>query len=411
MMQTIARANRVLDDKLNGLIVDYVGVFNHLRKALAIYGSSSGGGVQEGDCPIEKKARLVEELRRAIDLAEAFCRERGVNLKAIIEAEGFQKVAALDHALKHLGDRRTLDAVDDAVEQVVGTDESRKQFLALVTQVVRIYKAVLPSTEANEFAAVKTCLEVIAEKIGTLTAKPDISVVMGQVNQLLDESVAATPYLIQPTGAAPLVDLSQLDFDALRTRFEAGRQRTEVERLRNLVARELDEIVARNPTRQDLVAKFRQMIEEYNLNADPGAFLAQIVAFIQNDLTPEARRGVAEQLTEEELTIFDILVKCDVHLSDADRSQVKQVARDLLEKLKGAKLVLDWRNRQQTRADVLVTIGDGLNQLPPAYADDLRQARRQTVYDHFFEKYQGEGVSIYQPPPPRPNQPRTNPNP
>ena len=411
LMQTIARANRVLDGKLNGLIVDYVGVLNDLRQALAIYGSTAGGGIREGDNPIERLGRLVDELRRAVELAEAFCEERGVNLKAIIEAQGFGKVAALDHALRHLTDRQTLDAVDDAVEQVLGTDESKRQFLALVAQVARIYKAVLPSTEANDFAAVKTCLEVIAEKIGTLTAKPDISALMGQVNHLLDESVAATPYLIQPTGAAPLVDLSQLDFDALRAHFEEGRQRTEVEVLRNQVARELDEMVARNPTRQDLVARFRQMVEDYNLNADPGAFFAQIVAFIQNEVTPETRRGVAEQLTEEELTIFDILVNGDVHLADAERSQVKQVARDLLEKLKGAKLVLDWRNRQQTRADVLVTIGDGLNQLPPAYADELRQAKRQTVYDHFFEKYQGEGVSIYQPPPPRPDHPRPNINP
>src|SRR5439155_692074 len=43
LMQTIARANRVFLDKANGLIVDYVGVFRDLQKALAIYGSGSGG--------------------------------------------------------------------------------------------------------------------------------------------------------------------------------------------------------------------------------------------------------------------------------------------------------------------------------------------------------------------------------
>src|SRR5437867_10058866 len=37
LMQTIARANRVFEDKVNGLIVDYVNVFRNLRKALAIY--------------------------------------------------------------------------------------------------------------------------------------------------------------------------------------------------------------------------------------------------------------------------------------------------------------------------------------------------------------------------------------
>src|SRR5437588_11581290 len=51
LMQTIARANRVFGDKLNGLIVDYVGVFRSLQKALAIYGASSGGGVKPGQTP------------------------------------------------------------------------------------------------------------------------------------------------------------------------------------------------------------------------------------------------------------------------------------------------------------------------------------------------------------------------
>ena len=44
LMQTIARANRVFPGKHSGLIVDYVGVFRNLQKALAIYGSASGGG-------------------------------------------------------------------------------------------------------------------------------------------------------------------------------------------------------------------------------------------------------------------------------------------------------------------------------------------------------------------------------
>ena len=44
LMQTIARANRVWRDKQNGLIVDYVGVFRNLQKALAIYGTTQTGG-------------------------------------------------------------------------------------------------------------------------------------------------------------------------------------------------------------------------------------------------------------------------------------------------------------------------------------------------------------------------------
>jgi type I restriction enzyme, R subunit len=54
LMQTIARANRVFKDKVNGLIVDYIGVFRDLQKALAIYSPSSSD--EGGECPVKSKA-------------------------------------------------------------------------------------------------------------------------------------------------------------------------------------------------------------------------------------------------------------------------------------------------------------------------------------------------------------------
>src|SRR6266566_1117369 len=83
LMQTIARANRVFGEKNNGLIVDYVGVFRDLQKALSVYGSASGGGVEPGECPIQKKDELVVALEVAIEDAKKFCTERGVVLNTI----------------------------------------------------------------------------------------------------------------------------------------------------------------------------------------------------------------------------------------------------------------------------------------------------------------------------------------
>ena len=66
LLETIARANRVFQDKINGLIVDYVGVFRDLQKALAIYGSGVGGDVKEGEVPVKDKSELVEALKSTI---------------------------------------------------------------------------------------------------------------------------------------------------------------------------------------------------------------------------------------------------------------------------------------------------------------------------------------------------------
>jgi type I restriction enzyme R subunit len=72
LMQTIARANRVFPGKHSGVIVDYANVFASLEKALAIYGAGKGG-----KNPVKDKQQLVEELRRAVVAATAFCAAHG----------------------------------------------------------------------------------------------------------------------------------------------------------------------------------------------------------------------------------------------------------------------------------------------------------------------------------------------
>ncbi len=72
LMQTIVRANRAFPGKHSGMIVDYANVFASLEKALAIYGAGNGG-----ETPVKDKARLVADLRRAVDMATAFCASAG----------------------------------------------------------------------------------------------------------------------------------------------------------------------------------------------------------------------------------------------------------------------------------------------------------------------------------------------
>ncbi|OEU75154.1 MAG: hypothetical protein BA869_08595 [Desulfuromonadales bacterium C00003107] len=80
LMQTIARANRVFLDKPNGLIVDYIGVFRELQKALAIYGSAIGGGLKEGESPVKPKSELIKELENSIQENVSFCKEKGIDI-------------------------------------------------------------------------------------------------------------------------------------------------------------------------------------------------------------------------------------------------------------------------------------------------------------------------------------------
>jgi type I restriction enzyme R subunit len=394
LMQTIARANRVFEEKNNGLIVDYVGVFRDLQKALSIYGSATGGGVKEGECPVERKQQLVAGLREAIEEARAFCEARGVDVETIIKAEGFQKVAFLDDAAAHLVDKQVIEAVDDAVERVIVNDELKKKYLSLAAQVVRLYKAILPDPAANEFIAIKTCLAVLADKIRSFLEEASIEDVMEKVGQLLDESIATKGYVIHATEETSLIDLSQIDLDALKAHFEKGRKHTEAEKLKGAVSQKLQRMVQLNKSRTDLLEKSKRLIEEYNKGMDVEGFFEKLLAFVQ-ELNQEDQRGVAEQLTEEELAVFDLLTKPEIEMTDADRKQVKTVARALLQTLKSAKLVLDWRKKLRTRADVYSTVKTVLDDLPRIYSVEMYQAKCDSVFRHIYDSYQGEGRSIY----------------
>ena len=78
-----------------------------------------------------------------------------------------------------------------------------------------------------------------------------------------------------------------------------------------------------------------------------------------------------EQLTEEELTVFDLLTRPGPDLTPEERDEVKKVARHLLERVRQA-LVLNWRQKAQARARVKLAIEDTLDEgLPRAYTPDL----------------------------------------
>lgn len=384
LMQTIARANRVFGDKINGLIVDYIGVFRNLQQALAIYGSASGGGIGPGDTPVQAKRELVEDLQRAVEETRVFCRKQRVDLNAITAAKELQRVALFGLA----------------ADALVKNDDIKRKFALLATGVVQLYQAILPDRAASEFAATYHLVCALADKVRTFEEKPDIASVAIKIEKLLDQSITPADYVIRGASTKdsarekPL-DLSQIDFDALKKQFDASQKRAEVEQLRGVINRKLTRMVRLNRTRMDYYEKFQQMIADYNAGAtNVDAFFAQLIKFA-GELNEEEKRGIAEQLTEEELALFDLLTKPDLKLPPSEKRQVRKVAQDLLVTLKKSKLVLDWRKKQQARAAIRVAIQQQLEGLPKAYTPTIYRTKCDVIYQHVFDSYYGEDNSVY----------------
>ena len=112
-------------------------------------------------------------------------------------------------------------------------------------------------------------------------------------------------------------------------------------------------------------------------------------------LTEEQDRHVREHLSEEELTVFDILTRPGPDLSTEERDEVKKVARQLLDRL-NALLVLDWRKRSSARAQIRLAIEDTLDEgLPRRYTKEIYNTKCEVLFEHVYESYRGDGGSVY----------------
>jgi type I restriction enzyme R subunit len=384
LMQTIARANRVFPEKDNGLIVDYIGVFRNLEKALAIYGAANAeSGV---DTPIQHVGELAAALGEAIDTVVEICESVDVDLFALRDASGFEHVALRDFA----------------VEALLYDESTRTEFLAAARQVRKLFKALLPDPAAALQQRTVAAIRVLAERLLNLVRPSiaDLDAISDAVDELLDRSVGAEEYVIRAAAEGsepdPLIDLSQIDFDALAAQF-AGRKRAETDRLAALLRQRAIGAATRNPTRYDLVERIEELIAEYNagsLNIDE--YLRRLVE-LSKSLTEEEQRAVVEGLTEEELAIFDLLTKPEPVLTDSEREIVKASAKRLLAHLHD-KLVLDWRRKAATTADVRASIKRVLDADLPAdpYPPVVFDAKVQAVFDHVATAYGDDGRSVYE---------------
>jgi type I restriction enzyme R subunit len=371
LMQTMARANRVFKDKTNGLIVDYIGVFRNLKRALAIYAPR-----REGELPIKSKDELVKLLEKAVGETKSLCGQLGIDLDKLTAASGFDKIKLLD----------------DAVDAVLVNDDTKNRYLVQTRIVMTLFRAIKPDPILTDYVPLHTSLRIIIAKIHSLNPQVDISEIKADIEDLLDRSVFARGYM---ESSEPL-DLSKIDFETLRKEFSHRKKRMEIERLRVAVTTQLQRIVELNRSRIGLLERLKKLVDDYNAGSLNVEETYRQLLELTRKLHEEEKRGIRENLSEEELAIFDILLKPGMRLAQKEAQQVKKVARALLETLKSEKLVLDWRKRQQSRAAVQLCIEQTLDGLPPVFTPNLFREVCDATFQHVYESYFGEGRSIYQ---------------
>lgn len=372
LMQAIARANRRFPGKEFGLIVDYNGMLQSLRKALAEY-ALGDDAANPGDIVgplVERVSALVDALQET----EKLLLERGVDVEVLKTAKGFDRIRALA----------------DAVEVVCTSDETRRRFEILARAVFSRFKSLAGDASAYQFGRRHDDIATIYKKLIELRDFSDVTDVLKALHRIVNEAIR-THDPGEDHKDSRTYDLSRIDFDKLRAEFasKVARKATVIQDIRQLVEDKLAKMVAQNPTRMDFFQRYTDIIAQYNSNKDrvtledTFAALTKLVA----EMTEEQQRALKEELSEDELALFDLMQKDN--LTKAERERVKQASRELLAEVQRLVATLDqWTEKAGTQGLVETLVADKVFALlpTPAFSQVERGTLARRAYLHVLER-------------------------
>lgn len=221
----------------------------------------------------------------------------------------------------------------------------------------------------------------------------DITDVLKALHRIVNEAILTHEPGEDQTDSRTY-DLSLIDFDKLRGEFaqKVQRKATVIQDIRQLVEDKLAKMLAQNPTRMDFFQRYTDIIAKYNSNKDrvtleeTFAALTKLVA----DMTEEQQRAVREELSEQELALFDLLKKDK--LTNAERERVKQASRELLAEVQRLVATLhQWTEKPGTQGMVESLVNDKIFTLlpTPAFSPVERVTLARRAYLHVLERSLG----------------------
>lgn len=389
LMQAIARVNRVGGGKKHGLIIDYNGMLKSLRKALATFAQGDRAGTGKGDGEqntVRDDSEALAEYAQSLKTAREFLVDLGFDLDGLIAARGFDK------------QQQILVAVNLLCEN----DERRKTYQVIVEDVQARHRGLFPHPGLFNFDAEDSAINAIYNKLQDARETPDVSALLQDLYEVVDTALTTDD---QPASAVTnqihaRYDLSNIDFSRLRAEFEKSPFKNVVTlNLKEKIEERLSMMVARNPTRVDLYARYQEIVQAYNKDKDATEIQKVIDdLFTFNDnLNEEEKRYLREGLeNEDQLAVFDLLQK--YNLTKGNRDAIKKVAKELLKKLNSSKLQIDhWREKATAQAQVKAEIIKHLFMHLPSEEYDVEEInlKADVVFAHIYTAGFGEGARAY----------------
>lgn len=374
LMQAIARANRVNEGKSNGLVIDYIGIVSALKKALADYTGTRGGG---GDDPTVDKEKLLSRIAELVEKICDFLKEHGFILETLVKSipDSFDR----------------LELIQQAANAMCGTLEIKKTFQTYANELFRLMKYVNRDDVDDETRANKNAIKAIYDELQKKRKHADTTGLMVEINKIVNEYIIVHQSRPDDTKPDKTIDISQIDFERLSREFAKAKKRNlAMKDLEELVEYYLEQMIVNNPGRVNYYERYQAIIDEYNQDQDKANIERTFEELMKlaSDLNTEQQRYVREGLdNEEELALFDMLFSDN--LSVKDIKIIKTVSKDLLVSVKEKITALDhWTDKPNTTAEISNLIRDTLwKNLPEVYTDTSIDTYRQHIFEYFYSRY------------------------
>ncbi len=368
LMQAIARVNRVFRDKPGGLVVDYIGVAQNLKKALSDYTESdrdkTGIDEEQAVAALLERYEVVSGVFHGFDYRPGILGTPMERLKCL--------AGAIDWALRW--------AEDEANKAVTPEDKKKahRRYLDLVLELTKAYALASASDAAREIRDEIGFFQAVRAAIAKTTATGKL----GQadkamaVQQLIDRAVASAEIIdILKVAGIDAPDISILSEEFLLEIQGMEKKNLALEALRKLLAGEISGRTRANVVESRAFSKrLEDAVARYHAGALSAVEMINELIGLARDLKAARSRGEAQGLSPEEVAFYDALAENESAVEAMGSEKLRLIAHELLEQLR-QNVTVDWHQRESARARMRVLVKRILKRFgfPPDLSDDAVQ--------------------------------------
>ncbi|MFA7201624.1 MAG: type I restriction endonuclease subunit R [Candidatus Paceibacterota bacterium] len=335
LMQAIARVNRVYKDKPGGLIVDYIGVADNLKKALAIYDSDVQRNalipLDEVILEMKKLYQTTSDFFGNVSFSE-WKKKKGIELVELFQASINEVIS--DHGIL--------------------SDDRKMKYIGAVSKLSKLHALVMPGEEAMNIATDIQFFQAIRGAINKQTVVPHAI--------FPEETESAIRNLIQDTiQAEGVIDLFANEDGEKETisifdpRFSEEIKKVKfknfaVDVIRKLLNKEIVARMRKNKARYEtMITLLTDLIEKYENNVISSAEIIKRLLEIADEIKKLDQESVNLGLSSEEIVFYDTLI-ADPDLKNAG-IDIKEFVKDLTKRIR-RDLAIDWTNNETIKARI-----------------------------------------------------------